>query len=208
MNIDQLRKVAPRALPYLSQINAAMAKFGIESVTSQAAFLAQMLHESSNFTAMEENLNYSPAALLATWPGRFNLATSAQYGRTAAHPANQVMIANIAYGDRMGNGPASSGDGWRFRGRGPGQLTGHDNYEACGAALDIDLLAYPELVASPDVGCKAFAWFWAKGNKTGRSLSLLADAGLIDSVSIAVNGGKLGLAERAQLTRDVMAVLA
>lgn len=208
MTPNQLRKVAPRALPYVNQINAAMTRFGISSKTSQAAFVAQMLHESCNFTAMEENLNYSPAALLATWPGRFTLTTSAQYGRTAAHPANQVMIANIAYGGRMGNGPASTGDGYRFRGRGPGQLTGHDNYAACGAALGVDLIAYPELVASPDVGCLAFAWFWSKGNPTGKSLSLLADAGLINSVSVAVNGGKLGLAERAQLTRDMMAALA
>jgi len=208
MNSDQLRKVAPRALPYLNQINAAMTKFGISSVASQAAFVAQMLHESGNFTAMEESLNYSPSALLATWPARFTLATAALYGRTATHPANQVMIANIAYGGRMGNGPAATGEGYRFRGRGPGQLTGRDNYLNCGAALGIDLIAYPELVAHPDVGCLAFAWFWTKGNPTGKNLSLLADKGQINAVSVAVNGGKIGLNERAQLTRDVMAVLA
>jgi putative chitinase len=208
MNANQLRQVAPRALPYLNQINAAMTKFGITSRASQAAFVAQMLHESANFTTMEENLNYSPAGLLATWPKRFTQTTAAQYGRTAAHPANQTMIANIAYGDRMGNGPASTNDGARFKGRGPGQLTGHDNYLACGTALGIDLIAYPELVASPDVGCLAFAWFWTKGNPTGKSLSLLADAGQINAVSVAVNGGRIGLAERAQLTRDMMAALA
>jgi putative chitinase len=208
MNIDQLRKVAPRALPYLASINTAMDRFGIVGTPAQAAFVAQMLHESANFTAMEENLNYSPAALLATWPGRFNLTTSSQYGRTAAHPANQPMIANIAYGGRMGNGPASSGDGWKFRGRGPGQLTGHDNYLNCGAAIGIDLIAYPELVAHPDVGCLAFAWFWTKGNPTGKSLSLLADKGQINAISVAVNGGKIGLDERRQLTVDMMAAMA
>lgn len=205
MTPDQLRKVAPRALPYLPQINVAMAKFGITSAKSQAAFVAQMLHESANFTAMEENLNYSPGGLMATWPKRFTPALAAQYGRTVAHPANQTMIANIAYGGRMGNGSASTNDGWRYRGRGPGQLTGHDNYRDCGAALGIDLLAYPELVASPDVGCLAFAWFWAKGNPTGKSLNLLADSGQINAISVAVNGGNKGLIERAQLTRELLA---
>jgi putative chitinase len=205
MNADQLRKVAPRALPFLPQINAAMAKFGIVSKASQAAFVAQMLHESANFTAMEENLNYSPDGLLANWPSRFTPALAAQYGRTAAHPANQTMIANIAYGGRMGNGPASTNDGYKWRGRGPGQLTGHDNYQHCGAALGIDLIGHPELVASVDVGCLAFAWFWAKGNPTGKSLNLLADAGQINAVSVAVNGGKKGLLERARLTRELLA---
>lgn len=205
MNIDQLRKVAPRALPYLPQINSAMNKFGIASPASQAAFVAQMLHESASLTRMEEDLNYSPGGLMSTWPARFTPATAAQYGRTVARPANQVMIANIAYGGRMGNGPASTCDGWRYRGRGPGQLTGRDNYRNCGTTLGIDLVAYPELVASADVGCLAFAWFWTRGNPTGKNLSMLADAGLINSVSVAVNGGKLGLVERAQLTRELMA---
>lgn len=208
MNIDKLAKVAPATAPHLDSIAAAMARFGIASAASQAAFIAQMLHESGNFTAMVENLNYRPAALLATWPGRFTAATAEQYGRTAARPANQVMIANIAYGNRMGNGPPATNDGWRYRGRGPGQLTGYDNYKACGAAIGLDLVGNPDLVATPAVGCLAFAWFWSRGNRTGKSLSLLADAGRIDDVSIAVNGGTLGLGERARLTAAVRAVLA
>lgn len=208
MNIDQLLKVAPRAAPYLNAINSAMSRFGIATVASQAAFIAQMLHESQNFTSMTENLNYSPASLLATWPKRFTPTTAAQYGRTAAHPANQTMIANIAYGDRMGNGPASTNDGWRYRGRGPGQITGYDNYKACGDAIGYDLVGQPDLVATPEIGCLAFAWFWSRGNKTGKSLSALADAGRIDDISIAVNGGTLGLDERSRLTAAVRAVLA
>ncbi len=118
------------------------------------------------------------------------------------------MIANVAYANRMGNGSIESGDGWRYRGRGPGQLTGHDNYKACGAALGLDLLAYPDQVALPEVGCLAFAWFWSKGNKTGKSLNSLAEAGRIDEISLAVNGGTLGLSERARLTSHVLGVLA
>lgn len=208
MNQAQLQQIAPRAANYLGAINDAMQRFGITSTASQAAFIAQMLHESRHCTEMIESLNYSPASLLSTWPKRFTLDTSALYGRTALHPANQQMIANIAYANRMGNGAVESGDGWRYRGRGPGQLTGHDNYKACGAALGLDLLAYPDQVALPEVGCLAFAWFWSKGNKTGKSLNLLAEAGRIDEISLAVNGGTLGLGERARLTSQVLGVLA
>jgi putative chitinase len=167
-----------------------------------------MLHESANFIKMTENLNYSPASLLSTWPKRFTLETSALYGRTAAHPANQQMIANVAYANRMGNGTPESGDGWRYRGRGPGQLTGHDNCRVCGVALGMDLVGTPDQVALPDIGCLAFAWFWSTGNKTGKSLNRLAEAGRIDEISLAVNGGNLGLAERARLTSQVLGVLA
>jgi putative chitinase len=212
MNIEQLRQLAPKAVGYLGVINEAMARFGIDSTASQAAFLAQMLHESAHFTKMTENLNYSPASLMSTFNTskvtRFTPETAGMYGRIATRAANQQMIANIAYANRMGNGPVESGDGWRYRGRGPGQLTGTNNYRACGAAIGMDLLSTPDQVALPEVGCLAFAWFWSKGNRTGKSLNHLAEAGRIDEVSIAVNGGALGLGERARLTQTVLAVLA
>ena len=212
MNQQQLQQVAPHAVAHLGAINEAMARFDIVTPASQAAFIAQMLHESANFTTMTENLNYSPASLMATFNTkriiRFTPDLAAQYGRTAAHPANQQMIANVAYANRMGNGSVVSGDGWRYRGRGPGQLTGHDNYKACGEAIGLDLRSSADQVAQPDVGCLAFAWFWSKGNKTGKSLNCLAEAGRIDEISVAVNGGTLGLDERARLTAQALGVLA
>ena len=212
MNIDQLQQIAPRAVPFLNSINAAIERFGIAPAASEAAFLAQMLHESANFTRMVENLNYSPAALMSTFNSssrtRFTVDMATMYGRIAVHPANQEMIANIAYANRMGNGSIESGDGWRYRGRGPGQLTGRNNYEACGKALGLDLVGCPDQVAQPEVGCLAFAWFWSIGNKTGRSLNSLAVAGRIDEISITVNGGTLGLPERSQLTARALEVLA
>lgn len=214
MNRDQLLAIAPvgaRASVFIDHLNAAMARFSIITPACQAAFLAQVLHESSNLASMAENLNYSPASLITTFNTRktirFTQATAALYGRTESHPANQQMIANTAYANRMGNGSIESGDGWRYRGRGPGQLTGADNYRACGAALGLDLLAHPDLVAEPEVGCLAFAWFWAKGNPTGKSLSLLADDGRWDDISRAVNGGANGLAERRELTKRALEVL-
>lgn len=214
MKIDQLLAIAPvgaRAGEFIAPLNAAMARFGITTDVCQAAFVAQALHESGNFSRMSENLNYSPASLIATFNTRkvirFTQETAALYGRTAAHPANQQMIANTAYAKRMGNGSIESGDGWRYRGRGPGQLTGKDNYRACGAALGVDLVASPDLVALPDVGCLAFAWYWAKGNPTGESLNLLAENGKFDAVSVAINGGHNGLVERRDLTKRALGVL-
>jgi putative chitinase len=216
VNRDQLLAIAPAAGrqvdAFLEPLNAAMARFGIAGPARQSAFIAQILHESSNLAVMTENLNYSPASLIATFNTpkveRFTQETAALYGRTAAHPANQPMIANVAYAKRMGNGSVESGDGWRYRGRGPGQLTGKDNYARCGAALGVDLVRFPDQVSLPEVGCLAFAWFWTKGNPTGHDLSLLADAGKIESVSRAVNGGALGLSERLALTERALQVLA
>jgi putative chitinase len=216
VNRAQLLAIAPAAArqadQFLAPLNAAMARFGIDSPARQAAFIAQLLHESRNLTAMSESFNYSPANLMATFNTakvqRFTPEMAALYGRTATHAANEQMIANTAYANRMGNGAIESGDGWRYRGRGPGQLTGKDNYARCGAALGLDLVRYPDLVAQPEAGCLAFAWFWAKGNPTGRDLNLLADAGKIEGVSRAVNGGTNGLQERLALTERALEVLA
>ncbi len=214
MNRDQLLAIAPvgvRADLFIDPLNAAMARFGIAMPAARAAFIAQALHESANFARMSENLNYSPAGLMATFNNkkvtRFDQAAAARYGRVEGRDANQQMIANIAYANRMGNGSIESGDGFRYRGRGPGQLTGADNYRACGAALGIDLQASPDLVAQPEAGCLAFAWFWSVGNPTGKSLSLLADNGRFDEISRAINGGDNGLAERAALTMRALQVL-
>lgn len=217
MNRAQLLALAPsigaRADAFLVGLNSAMQCFGIDkSPAGKAMFVAQAIHESLSLTRMTENLNYSPAGLMATFNTRkitrFTPDTAALYGRTAHHPANQQMIANVAYANRMGNGAIESGDGWRYRGRGPGQLTGKDNYARCGPALGLDLVKYPDMVAQPDVGCLAFAWFWKMGNSTGRDLSLLAAAGTIEGVTRVVNGGTNGLVERMALTEHALQVLA
>ncbi|WP_206085788.1 glycoside hydrolase family 19 protein [Massilia polaris] len=216
MNRSQLLSLSPglgaRVDVFIEPLNVAMKRFEIDTPARQAAFLAQVLHESLGLTRMTENLNYSPAALIATFNTRqairFTTDAAALYGRTAHHPANQQMIANTAYANRMGNGSIESGDGWRYRGRGPGQLTGKDNYTACGEALGLDLVNCPDQVAEPTVGCLAFAWFWDKGNRTGKSLNLVADIGKIDRLSLAVNGGSHGLAERIALTQRALEVLA
>lgn len=196
--------------PWASSITSACDRFQINTPRRIAAFIAQMAHESGGFTRLSENLNYSAEALRSQFGKHFTTVAAEKYGRTASHSADWVMIASILYANRMGNGPVESQDGWKFRGRGPGQLTGKDNYRRCGAALGLDLLADPDLVATPDVGALAFGWFWDQGNSTGKSLNVYADEGNIDAISDVVNighvtakvGDSIGFEDRLALTNE------
>jgi len=213
MNAGQLLQLAPgltpdRAAVFVPALEAAMVRFLIATPRQRAHFVAQVLHESGNLARMTENLNYTPQGLLATFGHHFTVDQAQQYGRTLFRPADQEAIANLAYANRLGNGDAASGDGWRYRGRGPLQMTGKANYLRCGNALGIDLVAQPDQVARPDVGCLAAGWFWSIGNPLGHTLNGLAEAGEVDAISRAINGGNNGLAERAALTRKTLEVLA
>ena len=97
---------------WLSPIEDALKRFSIDTPIRSAMFLAQCAHESAGFTRLEENLNYSAEGLLKTWPKRFDATMAQEY----AHKPE--LIANRVYALRMGNGDPSSGDGWKFRGRG------------------------------------------------------------------------------------------
>lgn len=189
-----------------------MAAHKINNVKRSAAFLAQLIHESNAFRTLEENLNYSPAGLMATFntPAitRFPKILADEYGRTDDRKANKTMIAAIAYADRMGNGGVDTLDGWRFRGRGPIQLTGRDNYTALSKALGVDLVSHPDKLLEPVVGSMAAGWFWSEGNRTGKSLNAFADIEEIDRISKAINGGTHGLAARRSLYEQALRVLA
>lgn len=191
---------------FADALGAAMLKFAINTPESQAAFLAQVIHESGGLRVFAENLNYSTAALPQVFgAARFPPVLAERLGRNTSHPADQMAIANIAYASRMGNGPAESGDGWRFRGRGPIQLTGRDNYTRCGDAIGPDLVGNPDLLLVAHWGCLAAGWFWSAGNRTGKSLSALG--GDIDAISKVVNGGSNGLDERRMLFDKALRVL-
>lgn len=212
MNRQELMKIAPhtsgviidRWLPYL---NRAMARFDITKPMHQALFIAQTMIESGGLTSMTESLAYRPATLRRIFPGRFTPEEAGEYGYVPGHrSANQRMIANIAYGGRYGNGGRDTDDGWKYRGRGPIQLTFKGNYEACGKAIGIDLVKSPELLLEPEAGSLAAAWFWARGNKTGESLNLLADKGDINAVSLIVNPGGEHLVERFNMSQRALKI--
>lgn len=193
--------VAPtQARAFLAPLSAACARFAINTPARIAGFVAQCRVESAGFTALEESLYYrDPARIMRIWPSR---VTSLQQAQSLAR--NPQGLANVVYANRLGNGDAASGDGWRFRGRGLKQLTGKANYADAAQALNRPYVTDPDLVAQPEDACMTAAWFW-HANK----LSLLADSAQWDAITRAVNGpGMLQAAERRQYSEEAARVLA
>ena len=192
VTLELLKEICPKTkatvlTKYVGPLNIVGEHFGLfDNPKRMAAFLAQVAHESGSFNFTAEGLNYSAQALRKTWPKRFpTLAIAQQYAR------NPQKIANKVYANRMGNGPESSGDGYKFRGRGLIQLTGKDNYtkfaKAIGKTLD-QAIAYLE---TPEGAVASAAWFW-DANK----LSIYADKGDFVGLTRRINGGTIGLADR------------
>ena len=158
-------------------------------------FFAQVAHETGDFRAFSENLNYSADRLLAVFPKYFKSnAAALKYGR------NPEAIANIVYADRMGNGDEASGDGWKYRGRGALQLTGKSNYQAFS-----DFLKKPEIMENPDLVATDYAFESAIFFFTRNNLWSICDKGLteetIRQLTRRINGGFNGLDHRIALTR-------
>ena len=141
LKIDKLKGHIPDSV--IAQIPETAAKFNITSNLRLAHFLAQCGHESGGFRAVQENLNYSAKGLSTTFRKYF--LTEAAAGPYARNPQK---IASKVYGGRMGNGPESTGDGFKFRGRGYIQLTGRDNYTRFAKFIGEDTVNNPDLVAT------------------------------------------------------------
>lgn len=188
---DELLRIAPLcANPpgWARALSAAAAVFDIrDSEDRLAMWTANVLHESSQLRHLEEDLNYSAARLREIWPRRFPTWDMARH--FAGRPE---QLGNFVYADRNGNGNEASGDGWRFRGRGPLQLTGRTNYAAAGEALGQPLIDEPELVLQADIGALTAAWYWAT-----HGCNALADRGLFGECVRAINGALTALEERS-----------
>jgi putative chitinase len=181
-------------------------EFEINTPQRVAGFLAQTSHESGGYTMLSENLNYRAATLAACWPNRFAVlgpdkkpVKDKQGKLTPTAVANSIagkpeLIANLVYSSRMGNGPAESGEGWLYRGRGLKQLTGKFNYEKCSAAIGLDLVLQPDLLLEPMAAARSAGWFWKTNN-----LSAFADVGDIKGMTKKINGGYIGLEARQAL---------
>jgi len=179
-----------QAAAFADPLRAAMCLFAIDTPVRAAAFIAQMAHESADFTQLQENLFYSnPDRIRAVFPSRVpDLATAAKLAR------NPEALANTVYAGRIGNGDVASGDGWRFRGRGLVQLTGRANYFDAERGLNRPYSTNPDLVSQPADACLTAAWFWHN-----HKLNVLADASHIDAITRVVNGPKMmGAADRRQ----------
>lgn len=197
---------------YVEPLSRLMPEYGINTILRQAHFLAQLAQESGEFRATEENLKYSATRLMEVFPKYFRTTTEA---RAAAY--DEKKIANIVYANRLGNGNASSYDGYNFRGRGLIQLTGRDNYtaflnhlrslpqsslpkiqgvswSALFAAIDPAAELAP-LLSVPELAVRSACFFWKRNN-----LNALADQGATDAAVTAVtrrvNGGTHGLSQR------------
>ena len=175
---------------YYEALNKILPQYGINTKLRICHFLAQVLHESGHLKYKSENLNYSAKTLRSVFGKYFKTDEIAnQYAR------KPEKIANRVYANRMGNGDEVSGDGWKFRGRGLIQLTGYNNYKACGQDLGLDLVNNPDLITSdPEICVKTACWFWQK-NK----LNELADKDDINSITKRINGGLNGINDRCKI---------
>lgn len=152
-------------LPFMLE---AMAEFHINTPLRQAAFLAQIAHESGELRWMEEI--WGPTQQQACY-----------------EPPSPVarMLGNF-----------KSGDGHRFKGRGPIQITGRYNYRKFGRLLCLDLEGQPRMVAKPEVGFRVAGAYWSTNG-----LNELADVEDIHGITKRINGGFNGLAERQSYYR-------
>jgi putative chitinase len=193
--------IAPtQARQFAEPLAEAAQRFRIDTAPRVAAFVAQVAHESANFTRLEENLYYTtPERVRAMFPSR---VPSLQVASTLIR--NPQALANRVYANRLGNGDEGSGDGWRYRGRGLIQLTGRWNYHVAGDALARHYITHPEIVAQPSDAAYTAAWFWASihGND-------LADSAQIDELTRRINGPAMaGADDRRSRFDDNMRALA
>ncbi|MFA7407851.1 MAG: peptidoglycan-binding protein [Anaerolineaceae bacterium] len=166
-------------------------KYNIDTRNRIAGFMSQTGHESSDFRVLVENLNYSAQGLRQTFPNYFR--TDAQAQQYARRPE---AIANFVYDDRnparrnkIGN--VNDGDGWKFRGAGLIQTTGRNNFQRFGASIGMAAEEAADYAKTTKGALESACWYWTINN-----LNRFADNDDIRGMSVAVNGGTIGLADR------------
>ena len=195
MNAEKLHNLGIGS-EWVEPLTTTCVTYGINDVNKQAAFIGQLSHECKHFKTLEEDLNYRTETLQRLFGHKFKPEEIALY----AH--NPQKIANRIYSSRMGNRDEASGDGWKFHGRGCIQLTGHDNYWHFGQSIKQDMVAHPELVATPMYAALSAGWFF----KT-HGCNDLAEAQDWVGLTKRINGGTIGLDERISLTKRALDVL-
>jgi putative chitinase len=199
ITLPQIAKLAPNARSsYRSafeQGQAILDRYEISANRLRVAhFMAQILHESGGMTIQFENMNYSAERLPMVWPKRFQPIGPLD---PAAYAHNPEKLGNSVYGGRMGN--LAPGDGYLYRGRGLLQLTGKASYREANTLLSAEFPDVPDFVALPDavvsaawcLKVAAVEWFKKGCNEKADTDSVLA-------VTMAINGGQIGLASRKE----------
>lgn len=201
ITLPTLQKLFPNTpkatlTPYVSILNDKLPAHDITGQKRVACLLAQVGHESAGLTARLENLNYSAAGLLATFPKYFTPAQAKAYTRQPERIANRV------YANRMNNGPEASGDGWRFRGKGLIQLTGKANHQAFAKWMSLTLDEAVVYLTTLEGAVMGAVWFWES-----RGLNALADGGQITAMTKVINGGTNGIDDRKRLWKLALTLL-
>jgi len=182
---------------WVDALNETFQRFNILTPIQQASFIGQCGHECGNFRILEENLNYRAETLMKLWKSRFpTIEVANEYAK------NPKKIANKVYANRMGNRDESSGDGYRFRGRGCIQLTGHANYFHAGQACGEDFVMQPDLVATPRYAAMTAGWFWDT-----HKLNQYADKQDFLMMTKKINGGTIGLDDRIKHINHALDIL-
>ena len=199
---DQLKKM--HIDPSLADaFNETFDRFGISTPVQQASWIGQCGHECGNFKILEENLMYRAATLLKLFPRTPKRAWGFTPEEAAAYEKQPQRIANRIYGNRMGNRDEASGDGFRFRGSGFLQLTGHSNFFHAGQALGEDFVMQPELVRTPKYAAMTAGWFWQT-----HKLNQYADSRDFLMMTKKINGGTIGLDDRIKHINHALDIIA
>lgn len=205
LTLEQFKKICPyttKRRDILTYLNDYAPMFQINTPERWAGYLSQVCVESGEFNIFVENLNYNKSQLLAIWPNLFNEERAAQFEYKARD------IANFVYGSRLGNGDFSTGDGFKYRGRGAIQVTFKDNYKKTQdmmnskVNLKLDLIKNPELLEKPEYAILSSMCYW-----DSRGLNAFADKKLIKQMTKLVQGGSGHLEKRTKYFEKSLKVL-
>lgn len=188
--------LAVNAQRYADPLDAACARYSINTPQRLAAFLAQVGHESASLSATSESFDYKIPALMVTFPRRMPYAMAVKYGRQPSEAsipmARQAQIANIVYASTYGNGDAASGDGWRYRGSGLVQTTFKANFADAAKDIGVDIVKMPDIVRTdPATAALVAGFYWVS-----RGLNSLADAGAFEAITRRINPAMKGADDR------------
>lgn len=188
LTLEQLKKILPinkEVELWLPILNKYLPLYDIASRDRVIMFMTQTSHESTQYTHLEENLNYSQLGLLKIFPKYFNLADSVSYAR------QPQKIANKIYANRMGNSIELSGDGWKYRGRGAIQTTGKNSYNGIATLLHKTLDETVKYLTTKEGALESACIFW-----NDNQLNSFADSHDMIGATKRINGGLISISDR------------
>ena len=148
-------KVSPNRLKAVAQAYTEhMKALSMDTCWVKAHFFAQATIETGYTLNISENMNYKRERFEDIFPSKIFKGRWTKDGKWVSDrdkngkriykdgmkrtldkvysitdtQERKIVLANIAYANKNGNGDYYSGDGWRFRGSGLVQITGRENY--------------------------------------------------------------------------------